>query len=99
MNRSISHRRGRAAVAAAVALWLLAPACKDDPPAASDKSEGGENALDRAGNDIDNAHRDFKREVKPAATWVDEKTKKAAGEGKKAARKTADAIDEAVDDD
>jgi hypothetical protein len=100
MDRSTRIYGRRAAVAAAIAaLWLLSPACKDDPPAASDETEGGENALERAGSDADRAHQDFKREVKPAAEWVDEKTKEAVGEGKKAVRKTADAIDQAVNGD
>lgn len=46
-------------------------------------------STERRAND---AHQEFKREVRPAAEWVDEKTNTAVGEGKKAVRKTADAI-------
>jgi hypothetical protein len=100
MNRSTQRYGLRAAGAAAIAaLWLLSPACKDDPPAASAETEGGENALDGATSDADRAHQGFKREVKPAAEWVDEKTKEAVAEGKMAARKTANATDEAVSGD
>jgi hypothetical protein len=100
MDRSNRKSALRAASAAATAaLLLISPACKDDPPAASDNTEGGENALDQAGSDADRAHQDFKREVKPAAEWVDEKTKETASEGKKAVRKTAEAVDDAVSDD
>ena len=42
---------------------------------------------------VNDAHQEFKRGVKPAADWVDEKSNKAADEGKKAVSKTADAID------
>ena len=99
MHRTIRHLPWRA-VALAATLSLAAfglGACGEDEPAGSEKSQGGENTLDRAGKKIDRAHRNFQRAVDPAADWVDEKTKKAAGEGKKAVRKTADAIDETVD--
>ena len=42
---------------------------------------------------VNDAHQEFKRDVKPAADWVDEKSNKAADEGKKAVSKTADAVD------
>jgi|KBSSwiStaDraftv2_1062776.scaffolds.fasta_scaffold5770153_2 hypothetical protein len=42
---------------------------------------------------VNDAHQEFKRGVKPAANWIDEKSNKAADEGKKAVNKTADAID------
>ena len=70
------------------ALWLQA--CSDDKPAHAEaqESEGSE-----ADNPIDEAHQDFKREVDPAADVVDEKTKAVINEGKRAVRKTGDALD------
>jgi hypothetical protein len=99
MHRS-STRLRRSACAAVALLACLAPAaCRDDEPRArSQRTQGGENALDRAGRKLDTAHRNFKRKVKPAAQVVDEKTKKAVGEGKKAVRKSVDAVDRAVDE-
>jgi hypothetical protein len=88
----------RAARVAIAAIWLIAPsACRDDEPSRATSTAGGDNAFDRAGRKIDNAHRNFKREVKPAAQVVDEKTKKVVGEAKKAVKKGADAVDDAAD--
>jgi hypothetical protein len=91
--------RGGASLRIAIAALLLAApsACRDDEPDRGSRSAGGENALDRAGRKIDTAHQKFKRKVRPAARVVDEKTKKAVGEGKKAVDKSVDAVDEAVD--
>jgi len=64
--------------------------CADDKPAANAKSspsEGGESVLDRAGKNIEDAHRDFQQAVKPAAEFVDEKANVAVGEAKTAAAK------------
>jgi len=88
----------RSFLAALAALLLALPiACHDDEPERGSRSAGGENALDRAGRKIDTAHQNFKREVRPAAQVVDEKTKEAVGEGKKAVEKTIDAVDDAAD--
>jgi hypothetical protein len=88
----------RAARCALTALILSLPAaCSSDEPEHSERTGGGENALDRAGRRVDAAHKDFKEEVKPAAQWVDEKTKEAVGEGKKAVKKSAEAVEDAVE--
>jgi hypothetical protein len=98
-RRIAAALRGSASMHIAMtALLLAAPsACRDDEPDRGARSAGGENALDRAGRKIDTAHQNFKRKVRPAARVVDEKTKKAVGEGKKAVDKSVDAVDEAVD--
>jgi hypothetical protein len=99
LTRTAPALRGGALLRIAIAaLLLVAPsACRDDEPDRGSRSAGGENALDRAGRKLDTAHQKFKRKVRPAAQVVDEKTKKAVGEGKKAVEKSADAVDEAVD--
>jgi hypothetical protein len=88
----------RAARVVFAATWLSAPsACSDDEPNRTARTAGGENAFDRAGRKIDKAHQNFKREVKPAAQVVDEKTKKVVGEVKKAVKKGADAVEDAAE--
>jgi hypothetical protein len=86
-------------VAAVAALW--SPGCSDDKPesAESQKTEGGESGLDKAGNAIDDAHQNFKREMDPAGDVVDEKTKAVIHEGKRAVKKTGDAISGDDDDE
>jgi len=90
-------RRARATLAALLLSISTSIACRDDGADRDARTAGGENAFDRAGRKVDRAHRNFQREVKPAADFVDEKTKKAVGEGKKAVKKSADAVEEAVD--
>jgi hypothetical protein len=87
----------RAVLAALLLSTSMSIACRDDEPDRDARSAGGENALDRAGRKVDRAHRNFQREVEPAADFVDEKTKKVVEEGKKAVKKSADAVEEAVD--
>jgi len=83
---------------AVMALLSLAVACSDDEKPAADKSSGGENAFDTAERRANEAHQDFKQEIKPAADFVDEKTNKAADEGRKAAGKVGDAVSGEDDD-
>lgn len=40
----------------------------------------------------DEAHKNFKKEIKPAAEFVDDKTHEAVDEGKKGAKKVGDAL-------
>jgi hypothetical protein len=86
-------------LAAAAALWWQG--CSDDKPenAESQQTEGGESGLDKAGNTIDDAHQNFKREMDPAGDVVDEKTKAVIHEGKRAVKKTGDAISDDDDDE
>jgi hypothetical protein len=79
-----------------VALCLAAAGCSQDKPAAKPgggQSTGGESTLDRAGRNIDEAHEQFKQDIKPVAKRVDETTNAVVDEGKKAAHKVANAVD------
>ena len=69
----------------AVLATLTVAACGDDPePPAAAESEGGEDTstLEDAKRKADEAHERFKEEVKPAAEFVDEKTREVVDEGK-----------------
>jgi len=86
--RNSNERNLFLAAAVIAALWLQA--CSDDKPANAEaqQTEGSE-----ADNPIDEAHQNFKREVDPAADVVDDKTKAVVNEGKRAVKKTVNAID------
>ena len=75
-------------------LSILSPtvACSDDEKPAAQLSSGGENAFETAERNLNEAQQDFQREIKPAADFVDDKARKAAEEGRKAAAKVADAV-------
>jgi hypothetical protein len=83
-------------------LVSLSVACSDDKPTA-DESSGGENdnAFDTAEKNVNEAQRDFQEEFKEEREFVDEKTNKAVGEGRKAAGKVGDAVsgDDADDEE
>jgi hypothetical protein len=79
-----------------VTLWLAALGCSKDQASAkpgAQRTQGGESALDRAGHRIEEAHEQFKHDVKPAAQVVDEKSKVVVDEGKKGVNKVVRAID------
>jgi len=76
---------------ALIGFVALAAACNDEPPK-SEPTSGGESALETAEKNIDEAHRDFQAQIKPAADFVDEKANKAVAEGRKAAGKVSDAV-------
>ena len=82
-------------LAAALIGALSLGACSDD------KSEHGQSEYTAGGeadNAIDRAHQDFKHDVKPAADVVDEKTRAVIKEGKKAVKKTGEALEDVGDD-
>ena len=81
-----------------VALWLCTASlgCSKHEPSAkpeAQRTQGGDSSLDRAGHNIDEAHREFKRDVKSTAEVVDEKANAAVSEGRKAVDKVVDAVD------
>jgi hypothetical protein len=80
-----------------VAALTLGLACSDDKPEA-EKSSGGENAFDRAERNANEAQQDFQEELKEEREFVDEKANKAAAEGRKAASKVGDALDNEEED-
>jgi hypothetical protein len=90
MLRVMHHPRPRYARAGIVtSATLLAfalgsvVACSDDKPAHSgqaQQSAGGESSFDRAKRNVDQAHENFKQEIRPAAGWVDEKSHRVADE-------------------
>jgi hypothetical protein len=69
--------------AALVLAGLAAVGCNDDKPAKSAQSSGGETPYQRVKRSADEAHSNFKQEIKPQATWVDEKSNRAASELRK----------------
>ena len=96
--RSSTRYTIRIARALPIAMWLCAGAlgCSNEKSTTKPEAQhthGGDNALDRAGRNIDDAHRQFKQDVKPTARVVDEKANEAVGEGKKAVNKVVDAMD------
>jgi hypothetical protein len=81
MNMFVTRLAGTVSLLVCSAVLLLG--CSDDKKsehAAPAQTQGGESTLDRA-------QKDFQRDVKPAADFVDEKTREAVGEGKKAVNK------------
>jgi len=76
--------------ACSFSLVLLVSAtsgCEDKPKAGgSTQSSGSETAAERVKRRADEIHSDVQREVKPAATWVDEKSRQAVDGVKKAVR-------------
>ena len=79
---------------------VLSAACSDDKPK-TEKTSGGDNALDTAEKNVNEAQQDFQEELKEERGFVDEKANKAAEEGRKGARKVGNAItgEEDVDED
>jgi hypothetical protein len=69
----------------------LSIACSDDKPEA-EQTSGGENAFDTAEKNANEAQQNFQEEFKEEREFVDEKTREAVGEGRKAVGKVGDAV-------
>ena len=98
MQDTLNHRWIAFRIVVALGAGIGAAACGSDPePAAaeSEQSSGDEKPLGA----VDEAHEDFKEEVKPVASEVDRVAKESVAEGKKAAQRTADAVGDAFDGD
>lgn len=96
--RSATHHTTRLACLLTIALCLCAASlgCSTQESTAkpqAHQTQGGDSAFDRAGHNIDEAHQQFKQEVKPAAEAVDDKANAVVNEGRKAVHKVVDAID------
>jgi len=70
---------------------MLGVACSDEEPEA-EQTSGGENALDTAERNVNEAQQEFQEEFQEEREFVDEKANKAADEGRKGVNKSADAV-------
>jgi hypothetical protein len=78
------------------ACSLLALACSDNKPADSANGRattGNESGVDSAKNRVNSAHESFKEEIRPAASWVDEKSHRVADEAVNAVEKGKKKLD------
>lgn len=73
-------------------LLALAPtaACSDDKPKSAEpqKTTGDESFKSR----VDSAHEDFKKDIQPAAGWVDDRSHEVADEANRAVDKGKKAV-------
>jgi hypothetical protein len=77
-------------------------ACSDDKSAQSGKaqqSSGDESSFDRAKRNVDQAHENFKQEIRPAAGWVDDRSHEVADEAVNAVNKGKRKLDGDSDHD
>lgn len=78
------------------ALALAACSDKSEAPAAAESSSGSEGPSVK--ERVDSAHEKFKADIRPAASWVDEKSHRVADEARSAVKKGADKLDGDDDD-
>jgi len=71
---------------------MLSAACGNAESPKSEPTSGGETALETAEKNINAAHEDFQRQIKPAADFVDDRANKVVAEVRKAAVKVGDAF-------